>query len=370
LLLAALCVTGCAWTEFDDLADTTWVRSTDEANVGSRDYALAIAGVTTDPSGGRLAVVSGDLPDFSTLEYAADGTDKVGANDVKLGQHRIAVLSEPPLLTTDGAGKIAMAERSTTGGNIAVVFGPATAPAGLEFAAPAAPDAVAFTGADIVVAAGNTFYTLQTAAQVPCMNMDTSFAVAAMAADASTLWVWSKAGAFFGIPIASLAPCNGGMLPAAGSMVMTAGLMPAPGARVHIVGNRAVLTGHPTSSRMSSVFVVDLSNLTITDTFAIEGVQSSTLATFGTATHVILGIPDTPVDGVVAGTVEAHVLDTTTGMITRAAATTLHDAQAESGQLFGRAVTTMKFNDQQILVIAGKSEVFAYYKTALYDALP
>ena len=57
-------------------------------------------------------------------------------------------------------------------------------------------------------------------------------------------------------------------------------------------------------------------------------------------------------------------------MLNKASALSLHDAEPESGQLFGRSVTTMKFNDKQILVVAANSEVFAYYKTALYDALP
>lgn len=369
LLLAVLSVSGCAWTEFDDLSDKTWVRSTDEPSIGSRNYALAIVGVTTTTSGGVLGVVSDDTPDYSTIEYAADGTDKIGSNDVKLGQHRIAALTDPPLFTTDGAGKIAIADRSTTGGNIAVVFGSATAPAGLEFAAPASPDAVAFVGADVVVAAGTTFYTLQPTGQIPCASMDASFGVAAMAADATTLWVWSKAGAFFGIPISSLTPCNGGMLPAAGG-VFASGLMPATGARVHIVGNRAILAAHPPTSRMGQVIVVDLTTLNMTDTLTIEGLQSSTVATFDTTTYLVAGVPDRPVEGVVAGQVDAFALDTATGMLNKTSALSLHDAEPESGQLFGRSVTTMKFNDKQILVVAANSEVFAYYKTALYSALP
>lgn len=373
LSLVLLSFTGCVWSEFDDLAETTWVRSTDEPGIGSRNYAIAILGVTTQTSGGQLAVISDDTPDYSMIEYAADGTDSIGANDVKLGQHRIAALTDPPLLATDGNGKIAIAERSTTGGNTAVVFGSATAPAGIEFPTVASPDAVTFTGADIVVAAGTTFYTLQAAAQVPCTSMDASFAVAAMAVDpgSSTLWVWSKAGAFFGIPISSLTPCNGGMLPSPGSVFMTTGLMPATGARVHIVGNYAVLTAHPPTSRMGQVLVVDLSTLNMADTMTVEGLQSSTLATFGTATtHVVVGVPDRPVDGVVAGQVDVYALDTATGIINKSPVLRLNDAQPESGELFGRSVTTMKFNDKQILVVAANSEVFAYYKTALYDALP
>jgi hypothetical protein len=372
LLLAALSFAGCAWSEFDDLAETTWVRSTSEPNIGSRNYGIAIVGVTTSPSGGLLGVISDDTPDYSTIEYAADGKDSIGSNDVKLGQHRIAVLTDPPLFTTDGMGKIAIAERSTTGGNIAVVFGSATAPAGIEFAAPASPDAVTFVGADIVVAAGNTFYTLQATGQIPCASMDTTFGVAAMAMDnaTSTLWVWSKAGAFFGIPMSSLTPCNGGMLPAPGSVFMTTGLMPATGARVHVVGNYAILTAHPPTSRLGQVFVIDLSTVNQTDMMTIEGLRSSTLATFGTTTHLVVGVPDRPVNGVVSGQVDVYALDTTTGMLGDTPVLQLNDAQPDSGQLFGRAVTTMKFNDKQILVIAANSEVFAYYKTALYDALP
>ena len=121
---------------------------------------------------------------------------------------------------------------------------------------------------------------------------------------------------------------------------------------------------------MGQVFVVDLSNLAMTDMVTMEGLQSSTIAVFGTTTHVVLGVPDRPVGGVVSGQVEAFALDTGTGMINRTPTLQLNDAQPESGLLFGRAVTTMKFNDKQILVIAANSEVFAYYKTALYDALP
>jgi hypothetical protein len=370
LFLAAVSVSGCAWSEFDDLADKTWVRSTDSANVGSRDYAVAIVGVTTATSGGTLAVISDDTPDYSTIDYAADGTDTAGTNDLKLGQHRIAALTDPPLFTTDGMGKIAIAERSTTGGNIAVVFGAATAPAGLELAAPASPDAVAFVGADVVVAAGSSFYTLQPTGQVPCASMDSTFGVAAMAADASTLWVWTKAGNFFGIPISSLTPCNGGMLPAPGSGFMPTGLMPAPGARVHIVGTHAILSAHPPSARMGQAIVVDLSNMGMTDTLAIDGLQSSTVATLDGATYFVAGIPDRNVDGVEAGEVQAFAFDMAAGTLGDTAALRLADAKAESGQLFGRSVTTMKFNDQQILVVAADSEVFAYYKTALYDALP
>lgn len=373
LFLAALSfvgLVGCKWSEFDDLADTTWVRSTDEPSIGSRNYAIAIVGVTTGTSGGQLGVISDDTPDYSTIDYSTDGADKVGTIDVKLGQHRIAALTDPPLFTTDGAGKIAIAERSTTGGNVAVVFGSATAPAGLEFATAASPDAVAFAGPDVVVAAGNTFYTVQMASQVPCASTDTSLAAAALASDGTTLWVWAKSGAFFGVPITALAPCTGGMLPAPGNTFSTPDLLPAPGARIHIVGNHAILAAHPPTSRAGQVFVVDLTTLGQTDMLTVEGLRSSTVATFGGTTYLVAGVPDRAVDGVVTGQVDLYAFDEAAGTLTKSPALQLSDAQADSGELFGRDVTTMTFNGQDILVVAANSEVFAYYKTALYDALP
>lgn len=369
LVIAALSLAGCNWMDFDDLSEQAWVRSTDDAHIGSRNYALAIAGVSTSTSGGLLGVISDDSPDYSTIDYGTDGVDRSGQNDLKLNQHRIAALTDPPLFVTDGAGKFLLAERSTTGGNIAVVFGAATSPAGQEFPAVAAPDAVAFAGGNAVVAAGNTFYTLQGSTPIACAPTSASFASAAMAANAQDLFVWTKSGMLVVQPLAQLSPC--GTLVSDGPY--TTSLVPAPGARVHLAGNYAILTAHAQSSRMGQVFVVDVTNPALpvqTDTLMVEGLQSSALATFGTSTYLAVGVPDRAVDGVITGQVDVFALDTTTGTLTQTPAMSLHDAQPESGAQFGRSVTTMKFNDQEILVVAAKSEVFAYYKTTLYDALP
>ena len=375
LLLVAL--VGCKWTDFDDLADKTWVRSTKKPNIGSRNYATAILGVTTGgTTGGQLAVVSDDTPDFSTLDYAEDGTDTVGAFDLKLGQHSIAVLTDPPIFATDGAGKIAIAERSTMGGNISLVFGPVSAPVGLQFAATnAVPDAVAFNGADVIVAAGATLYTEQTApTPVACVGMDNMnqpLLVAALAAEGSSLWVWSRGGSLFSYPLTALAPCNGGMLPAPGNAFTTTGFSPGNGAHIHIVGSFAILTAHASSSRAAQVSVVDLTNMSaVGSPLAVDGLKSSTIAVIAGKTYLVLGIPDRSVNGLAAGQVELHEVDTATGAVATTPALLLNDAQPEAGQLFGRSVTTMKFNNQTILVVSGDSEVFAYFKTSLYDAMP
>jgi NADPH2:quinone reductase len=47
-------------------------------------------------------------------------------------------------------------------------------------------------------------------------------------------------------------------------------------------------------------------------------------------------------------------------------AMTLHDAQPERGQQFGRAVAVMPFNGEPVIAVAADNEVFVYFRSALY----
>lgn len=375
-LLASLVAasSGCKWTDFDDLADKTWVRSTNTPNIGSTEYAVAIAGVTatTQTTGGELAVVSNNVPNFSTLEYSQNGEAAVGANAQKLGIHFISSLSDPPLLVTDGMGKSALVERAIDAGNIAVVFAQAGSVSDAPFASTATPDAATFVGANVVVAAGPTFFTVTgMGAPTMCASSDTMLHVAAMASDGTDLWVWTQAGAFGSVPLASLTPCNGGNLPAFGTTFTTPGVMPTYGAQMHLVGSYAVLVAPSVGTVPGSVLVVDKTNLTqVGTTLSVAGLRSSVVDDLGGTKYLALGIPGRAVDGLMnAGQVEIHNFDTTSGMI-GTPAETLNDAKPESGEEFGHAVTTMKFNNEPILVVGAHSEVFAYYKTSLYGMLP
>lgn len=373
-LLAASALTGCKWGEFDDLADTTWVHASDDPNIGSTNYGVAIVGVTTQSSGGQIAVVSNDVPNYSTLDYSADGQAAVGPNNQKLGVHFIASLSDPPILITDGTGKVALVERAIDAGNIAVVTGPATAVADKPFASTNTPDAATFAGANLVIAAGPTIYTVgDTGVPPACTSTDSMFKVAGMASDGTNVFVWTTAGEFGSVPIAALAPCTGGMLPALGTTFMTTGLMPAVGSQVHLtLAKYAVLVGHAQSSNASQIIVVDITTMQQVGTTIMIGdsVKSSTVGSYGGATYVAVGVPSRSVDGLVSGQVELYEMAPSTGILTTSPAIVLNDAQPESGEEFGRSITTMKFNGQEILVVGAHSEIFAYYKTALYDVLP
>ena len=388
-LLAVLAATSligaCKWTDFDDLEDTTWVRSTQDPEIGSSDYPVAIAGVSTGTSGGTLAVISDDISKYSLIAYTAEGGDSVNtAQAVSLGGQQIGAVSDTPVFVTDPAGRIALVERSSNGGgNFAVFFGAATSPAGLEFAAttqPApAPDAAVFVpnGAnfDLVFAAGNSIYTLAAAGGTPvsCMGMDNNnmpLQVAALDHDGTNLWVWTKTGSLISYPISALTPCNGGNLPAPGatSFTPTGGFMPSAGARAHVVGGFAILSGRPSGGSAGSVFVVNLSNLTqVGSTLMIEGLRTTVTATLEGETYLVAGVPARNVDGVPAGEVDLHRFDAASGALDALPALSVHDTDPESGQQFGRAITTMAFNGSPILVVGAKAEIFAYYRTALYE---
>jgi hypothetical protein len=119
------------------------------------------------------------------------------------------------------------------------------------------------------------------------------------------------------------------------------------------------------------VLVVDLTTMTqVGTTLTVEGLKSTVLADLGSGTYLAIGVPDRSVGGVVAGEVELHELDTASGALDATPVALLHDADPESGQLFGRSLTTMQFNGSPILVVGANAEVFAYYRTALYDHLP
>ena len=105
--------------------------------------------------------------------------------------------------------------------------------------------------------------------------------------------------------------------------------------------------------------------------FPDADLKSSAVGTFDGKTYVALGMPSRSVDGLVSGQVELWEINPANGMIDAAGPKlVLNDAQPESGEEFGRTLTTMKFNNKEILVVGAHNEVFAYYKTALYDALP
>lgn len=371
---------GCKWTDFDDLENETWVRSTEDPELGANDYAVAIAGVETGAAGGSLLVISDDSPNLSTLEFAVDGSSSVGTSPapLKLGTQNIGSIADQPVFAVDTTGaNLALVERSINGTSFALMIGSPTAPAGKEVTSPDMPvpsaDAVAFAGSTILFAAGSKIY------RVPTTGMASSCAivdgasmpvqVAGMGVHTTNLVVWTKTGTVLRYSTAAFDPCTTAVAPLAGQITI-ADFIPGPGARVHVVNNFAVLAARATTSRIGQAYVIDMTTFTTVGTaFAIEGLRSTVIAELGGTTYFVVGISDKSIGGVITGAVELHELSTS-GAIAETAAVVLHDAEPKSGQQFGRTVATMSFRGNQILVVGAAAEVFAYFRTAVYDHLP
>lgn len=385
-IFLAVALTACKWTDFDDLSDQTWVRAQDKPSIGSTDYAVSIAGASMGTDGGTVAVVSTDSPTYSTIVYDAKGSSKIGDNALKLGQHFIVSLSEKPILVSDGAGKIALVEKAIDAGQIAVVSGPAATPADLTFAG-SPPTSAVWNGGNLYIAAPaptagspNLFVVDGTSTMPSCALTDENgmpLQAAAIATSTSRLWVWTTTGSFMGYDLSGLvAGCT---TVGTATAAFTQTFAPGSGAQVHIVSDNgkewAILAGASSDRSMpGEVVVLDLAPADavtppaqVGTTLTVDGLLSSTVAVLDTKTYLVLGIPTAQVGSTTAGEVDIHDFDTTTGALADMPSEVLNDAQPEANQLFGRDVTTMQYNGHTILVVAASNEVFAYYRTSLYN---
>jgi hypothetical protein len=374
VLLVAL--VGCKWTTFDDLANETWVRSTQAQNVGSNDYAIAIAGTTRDASGGRLSVVSNDTPTYSLLLYDAKGVPTLAPNPERLAGDGIT-FGAGPIFLTDATGQFAVVGSN---GSIVAYWGDAAAPGKSTITSAVAPDVATFaktspTTTALVIAAGTDLFVLDNSGSRWCSATDDTgapLAAVALASDDNDVWVWTATGKLISYPGVTLATCVAtSQMPAMGTPVtpnagaFASGFAPGVGATVTIVqGTKelVVLAGHADKSTSSSVFVVDAAALTMVDSLQTDGLQSAALVD----TWLALGFPARAVGSTITGQVELHALDATTGKLTQTADEVLNDEQPDANEQFGRSVAAMEFNGTSVLVVAAKSEIFAYFRTQLY----
>lgn len=380
LALIMICGVGCNWMEFDDLADTTWVHAQGKpGDVGASDYGVAIANAgdtTTMNAGGKLAVLSNDSPNYSTLAYDASGGVRLGPNPQGLGNHFITSLGQAPILVSDATGKIAIVAPAIDAGNIAVVLGPPDTPADMPFQSMDAPDAAVFSGTTLIVAAGPNLFVLDgmTAAR-KCVANDVQgqpLTTAALGAgdDPNKVYVWTKTGKFFAYDKAQLLACTTTPVTPIGALEFASGFMPGPGARVHFVPGTtfAILIGRVANMSAGSAFVVQTTTLSqVGTTQDVAGMRSSVVGKFGDPgaekTYLVVGYPDRTVEAVVAGQVQFYEIDAA-GAITLSML--LSDAEPENTQLFGRGLAVLRYNNKDILAVAASNEIFTYFRTTLY----
>nr|MDQ3341923.1 hypothetical protein [Myxococcota bacterium] len=113
--------------------------------------------------------------------------------------------------------------------------------------------------------------------------------------------------------------------------------------------------------------LVNLTTMQLVGTPRTEnGIKTAALMVLGGKRYVVAGYPDAIVDGNTgAGQVQVLEVDTATGIGN--SVMTLHDAQPEGNQKFGRSVAVMPFDGKPLIVVAADNEVFTYFRTNLYE---
>jgi hypothetical protein len=379
-IIFALLVSGCSWTQFDDLSDQAQPRAEDKPDgVKSSDYGVAIAGATmpTDSSGGKVAILSSGPGNYSTLELDAGGTALNLGDSETLGQHTIDSLTAAATLLFDGTSQVALIDNSNVGTIVAITGSVDGLSVDQQVPTSAKPDATAFVNGQVVVtatpAAGMpNMFSVKGTAVVQCGAVDNvamPLSAAAIAIDGTKLWVYTKAGAFFGYDLTALgATTTCTALPPNTSVVMAGAA--ANGAHVDIVASKyAVLTAYDLpSTSAGAVTVVDLTTMMVLSSLAAKGVKSAAFDTFDGQGIVVLGYPNRD-DGATtaAGAVDLHRFDVMLGALDMTPAQSLTIPGADSNHVFGRAVTTTKYNGKPIVVVAADNTVYSYYATQLYS---
>jgi len=404
----------CKWTEFDDLEKDTWVNVTTKPNGDSTDYGVAIQrGARVSASGGKLVAIGAGQAQYTEIVYTANGDSDLAPTALKLNnQFGVGNLDPQPILIADpasdevalvtNAGGQSIAVLSGVGGLVAhQVFGPEQPEAAAYMLAPTRldPAGAAAHPSQPIVASGDSvygaFYTGAPAVQPKCqllddvgMPMQIRAVGGAKITDMVTddVVVWASVGAtnpvgklllypggvFNGQP--PVGPCTGGMSgPLPLSMAVDTSFAPGKGSQIVMIDRRyALLVGRRDTDGFLAIY--DVTTMAggnrvptrLSAPITLPELRSAAVLDTGAAKYVVAGYPGSLVESVKAGKVLVYPLDLTTG-IDETPAMTLHDAQPEADQAFGRTIAVTQFNGSNVIAIGADNEVFLYFRTALYD---
>ena len=400
---------GCKWTDFDDLREEAWVNATAKPDNGSTNWGVAInRGSIASPDGGKLAVIGTAESIYNEIEYRNNGTAKLAGNQQELNdQFGIGNLeAQPILLANPTSDEVALVTKSGAQQVVVLkgvsgdltphqVFGADTADAAAYVVAPGIDGgATPQIAQPIIASVDKVFGTFFTPPEQPfnqpkCQLVDgvAPIAVRALgavrlpAATTDDVVVWSASGklyvingqVFNGARSAGVCPDpNVGDTDITGVLAPTAIIgtpldlefIPEIGSQILVFGGQfALLQGH-TAANGGLLAVVNLMTMQkLPMVVTLNGLRAAALHEVGGVTHVVAGYPTDVIDGVSSGKVLVFPVSTTNG-VDATPIETLHDAQPDDGQAFGRAVAVIPYNNQPIIAVAGNNEVFVYYRTA------
>ncbi len=383
-LAATSLVGACSWSQFDALSDTTTVRGNEKPDgVKATEYGVSLAGVTlpAETSGGKIAILSSGSGNYSTLKLDPGGVAQDLGDNETLGAHTIDSVTSKGTVLFDGVGQVVLVDNSNVGTVVAVSGSPDALSLDQQIPTPATPDATAFANGQLVIGvtstgptAGNIFSAKGTAV-TSCLFTDGAAAIApaAVAIDSTMLWVYTKTGALLGYPLTALDACVV-TAPIGPTTAKVMGPVAANNGHLDLVtegaSKYAILTAYDTAS--TSTGAVQLVNITTAaapvlagSVISAPGVRAAAYDTFDGSGVLVLGYPSRANGSTSgAGAVDLHTV--TGGAIAATASDTLQIPNSDSNHLFGRAVTTTRYNGQPIVVVAADNVVYSFYQTSLY----
>jgi hypothetical protein len=390
IIFVSLLTGACSWTTFDDLESETWVTSTEKPDNDSSNWGVAIQRAQSSGLGGRLVVMGASQSLYSELAVTSDGDIAVPSTTLELNsQFGIGNLDPQPILLADPASNDVALVTSSGSASIAVLKGAAGTLNVHNVFGPSNPDAATYMVpaagglSQTLVAEGDkvygTFFVNPPNPQPSCKLVDAGnqqVLVRALGAipatgGANDVVVWSSTGKVLVYPGGTL---FNGCAMAGPSFSSAADTTVKPGKGSQILTftqssmRYALLQGHDdTGNGMLALFSLDGVPTMLGSARAEQGVRTAALFEHGGKRYVVAGYPNAVVDGTSgAGQALVFEVDLQSGVGATAVAT-LYDAQPESKQQFGRAVTVMPFDGKPVIVVAADNEVFTYFRTTLYD---
>ncbi|HEY0255193.1 MAG TPA: hypothetical protein VGC41_26880 [Kofleriaceae bacterium] len=385
-IIFALLVSGCAWTSFDDLEDSTPSRAQEKPDgVKGTDYGTALVGVTapSTSSGGKVSVLSTGPGNYSTLNLDANGKDQGLGDNETLGVHTIDTLTGNAMVLFDGTSQVVLIDNSNVGTVIAVAGTADALTNDLQIPTPSVPSGAAFSNGELVISApatatvpDNLFYAKpmdRVVVACAATSAGSPLTSAGVAIAGGKAWVYTQAGALAAFDLAMLQTPTGACLPVSsggpmGTLAPTSeitGLPPASaGGHVDIIGDLAIVTTYA-SGTGGFVTVVNTATGVVGMQMQSDGVHAVAANTFDGQILVALGYPFRGDSGTAAtGAVDLHELGAD-GTLS-AAMQTLSIPNADANLAFGRAVTTTSYNGKPIVVVGANNTVFSFYSTQLY----
>lgn len=408
---AALLAPACKWTEFDDLEKETWVHTITKPSGDSADFGMAIQrGARASTSGGKLVAMGSAEVVFSEITFASNGSATVSPGQNLSDQFGISNLELQPILLADpatnevalvmeGVGNQITVFRGEGSLNVVQVFGAQRPDAATFMTPPARLDVTDAQVSQPLIASGDTVlgahYPMALNPQPRCQLLDENgmavqirgLGAVKLADTADTdphdVVVWTGAGQLLLYPggvfhgSAPRGPCMSDQHgPMATTTPVQTGFQPGRGSQIVMLEERfALLVGRQDIGDSDSfIALYDLRAMNggsfepvlLGNPVTTPDLRTATVLDDGSQKYVVAGYPNATFDGVRAGHVLLYPFDTSVG-IDSTPAMTLHDAQPESDQQFGRAVAVTEINGHPAIAVGADNEVFVYFRTALYD---